>query len=51
MEEKKLDEVVITKEKVIFVEGMDEVNFFYALLKKMEMGDGYQVIDYKGKSR
>ncbi len=28
MEEKKLDEVVITKEKVIFVEGMDEVNFF-----------------------
>ena len=40
MEEKKLDEVVITKEKVIFVEGMDEVNFVYALLKKMEMGDG-----------
>ncbi|MGY7605236.1 hypothetical protein L1R86_22450 [Klebsiella pneumoniae] len=34
MEEKKLEEVVITKEKVIFVEGMDEVNFFYALLKK-----------------
>lgn len=51
MEEKKLEEVVITKEKVIFVEGMDEVNFFYALLKKMEMGDNYQVIDYKGKSR
>lgn len=34
MEEKKLDEVVITKEKVIFVEGMDEVNFFLCLIKK-----------------
>lgn len=51
MEKIQSQNVNILKSKVLFVEGMDEVNFFNALLKKLELSENYQVVDFKGKSQ
>ncbi|WP_410376014.1 DUF3226 domain-containing protein [Enterobacter sp. CPE_E331] len=51
MEKIQSQNVNLLKSKVLFVEGMDEVNFFNALLKKIELDGDYQVVDFKGKSQ
>lgn len=40
----------ITKNKLLLVEGVDEINFFYSLFKNMNISD-IQVIESKGKER
>lgn len=40
----------INKNKLLLVEGVDEINFFYSLFKSMNISD-IQVIESKGKER
>lgn len=44
-----MESITITKSKILAVEGMDEINFFTALLKTLEITD-VQILDFKGKT-
>lgn len=48
--ENKIIKREIEKEKIIFVEGRDEENFFGALIKHMGLIDIFQVIPFDGKA-
>lgn len=50
MEDLKQNKEMISKSKILFVEGRDEVLFFSALSKKIGLHSEIQVIDFQGKA-
>lgn len=50
MEDLKQKKEIISKRKILFVEGRDEVLFFSALSKKIGLHSEIQVIDFQGKA-